>query len=50
VSLAVAPGEAAYLPLAHDYPGVPPQLPRDEVLARSSRGWNRRRTPRSART
>jgi DNA polymerase-1 len=33
VSLAVAPGEAAYLPLAHDYPGVPPQLPRDEVLA-----------------
>jgi DNA polymerase-1 len=34
ISLAVAPGEAAYLPLAHDYPGVPAQLPRDEVLAR----------------
>jgi DNA polymerase-1 len=49
VSLAVAPGEAAYLPLAHDYPGVPPQLPRDEVLARCSPGWNPR-TPRSART
>jgi len=34
VSLAVAPGEAAYLPLAHHYAGVPAQLPRDEVLAR----------------
>jgi DNA polymerase-1 len=34
VSLAVAPGEAAYIPLAHHYAGVPPQLPRDEVLAR----------------
>ncbi|WP_300454592.1 DNA polymerase I [Accumulibacter sp.] len=34
LSLAVAPGEAAYLPLAHDYPGVPVQLPRDPVLAR----------------
>ncbi|MFZ2855406.1 MAG: DNA polymerase I [Rhodocyclaceae bacterium] len=34
ISLAVAPGEAAYLPLAHHYAGVPQQLPRDEVLAR----------------
>jgi DNA polymerase-1 len=34
ISLAVAEGEAAYLPLAHDYPGVPAQLPCDEVLAR----------------
>jgi DNA polymerase-1 len=34
VSLAVAPGEAAYIPLAHHYAGVPAQLPRDEVLAR----------------
>ncbi len=34
ISLAVAPGDAAYLPLAHHYAGVPPQLPRDEVLAR----------------
>jgi DNA polymerase I len=34
ISLAVAPGEAAYLPLAHHYAGVTPQLPREEVLAR----------------
>ena len=34
VSFSVQPGEAAYLPLAHDYPGAPPQLPRDEALAR----------------
>jgi DNA polymerase-1 len=34
ISFAVAPGRAAYVPLAHDYPGAPAQLPRDEVLAR----------------
>jgi len=34
ISFAVAPGEAAYIPLAHDYAGAPDQLPRDEVLAR----------------
>ncbi|MFT3961882.1 DNA polymerase I [Propionivibrio sp.] len=34
ISFAVAPGEAAYVPLAHDYAGAPAQLPRDEVLAR----------------
>ena len=34
LSFAIVPGEAAYLPLAHSYPGVPLQLPRDEVLAR----------------
>ncbi|MCC6208162.1 MAG: DNA polymerase I [Gammaproteobacteria bacterium] len=34
VSFAVTPGEAVYVPLAHDYPGIPPQLARDEVLAR----------------
>ncbi|MES2976782.1 MAG: DNA polymerase I [Pseudomonadota bacterium] len=34
LSFSVAPGEAAYIPLAHDYPGAPAQLPRDEVLAR----------------
>jgi DNA polymerase-1 len=34
VSLAIAPGEAVYIPLAHHYAGVPAQLPRDEVLAR----------------
>jgi DNA polymerase-1 len=33
VSFAVAPGEAAYVPLSHDYAGAPPQLPRDHVLA-----------------
>ncbi|MES2770682.1 MAG: DNA polymerase I [Pseudomonadota bacterium] len=34
ISFAVAPGEAAYLPLAHDYPGVPAQLALDAVLER----------------
>ncbi len=34
VSFAVTSGEAAYVPLAHDYPGAPAQLNRDEVLAR----------------
>ncbi len=32
ISLSVRPGEAAYIPVAHDYPGAPEQLPRDEVL------------------
>ncbi len=32
LSFAVEPGEAAYLPVAHDYPGAPEQLPREEVL------------------
>ncbi len=32
VSFAVAPGEAAYLPLAHSYAGVPEQLPRESAL------------------
>ena len=34
ISFAVAPGQAAYVPLAHDYAGAPAQLPRDEVLSR----------------
>jgi DNA polymerase I len=34
ISLSVAPGEAAYIPVAHIYPGVAEQLPRDEVLAK----------------
>ncbi len=34
ISFSVQPGEAAYLPLTHDYPGAPEQLPRDEVLAK----------------
>ncbi len=37
-SLSVAANEAAYIPLAHDYPGAPDQLPRDEVLQKL-RGW-----------
>ena len=32
ISLAVKKGEAVYIPLAHDYPGAPEQLPRAEVL------------------
>jgi DNA polymerase I len=34
ISFCVKPGEAAYIPLAHNYPGVYEQLPIDEVLAR----------------
>ena len=32
ISFAVTPGNAAYVPLAHDYPEVPEQLNRSEVL------------------
>lgn len=31
-SFAVEPGEAAYVPVGHDYAGAPPQLSLDEVL------------------
>ena len=34
LSLSVAADEAAYIPLTHDYPGAPDQLPRDDVLAK----------------
>ena len=34
ISLSVAPGEAAYIPLGHEGPDAPTQLPLDEVLAR----------------
>ncbi|MBN8746676.1 DNA polymerase I [Xylophilus ampelinus] len=34
ISFSVQPGEAAYIPLTHNYPDAPEQLPRDEVLAR----------------
>ena len=34
ISFSVKPGEAAYIPLAHNYPDAPEQLPRDAVLAR----------------
>jgi DNA polymerase-1 len=33
ISLSVKPGEAAYIPVAHDYPGAPKQLDRDFVLS-----------------
>ena len=33
VSFAIEAGSAAYVPLAHNYPGAPDQLDRDEVLA-----------------
>ena len=33
ISFAVRPGEAAYVPLRHDFPGAPDQLPIAEVLA-----------------
>jgi DNA polymerase-1 len=32
ISFAIQPQEAAYVPLAHDYPGAPQQLDRDHVL------------------
>jgi DNA polymerase I len=34
ISVSVAVGEAAYIPLAHNYPGAPAQLPLDDVLQR----------------
>ena len=34
VSFAIEPGHAAYVPLAHDYAGAPPQLDRAATLAR----------------
>jgi DNA polymerase-1 len=34
VSFSITPGEAAYVPVAHNYPGAPEQLPRDAVLAK----------------
>ena len=34
ISFSVAPGAAAYIPLAHNYPGSIDQLPREDVLAK----------------
>jgi DNA polymerase-1 len=34
LSFCIEPGHAAYLPLAHDYPGAPDQLDRKKTLAR----------------
>jgi DNA polymerase-1 len=50
MSLAVAPGEAAYLPLAHHYPGAPPQLPRRRSAGALKPWLESERTRRSART
>lgn len=33
LSLCIEPGKACYIPLAHDYPGAPAQLPMQDVLA-----------------
>lgn len=49
ISFAVTPGEAAYLPLAHDYAGAPAQLPQNKHWRGSRAGWNRQTTPRSGR-
>ncbi len=35
LSFAVSPGEAAYVPLSHDYPGAPEQLSRDRGTGRT---------------
>ena len=32
LSFAVEPGKACYIPVGHDYPGAPAQLPREQVL------------------
>jgi DNA polymerase-1 len=45
LSFAVAPGEAAYLPIAHRYAGAPEQLGRERALA-LLRPWLEDRTPR----
>ncbi len=34
ISFSITPGEAAYIPLTHDYPDAPAQLPLDDVLAK----------------
>ncbi len=34
ISFSIEPGRAAYVPVAHNYPGAPDQLARDQVLAR----------------
>jgi DNA polymerase-1 len=46
IALAVNPGEAAYIPLAHRYPGTPDQLDRATVLARL-RDWLTSNAPKA---
>jgi DNA polymerase-1 len=50
VSFAVNAGEAAYVPLAHSYPGAPAQLDRELVLARLKPLLEDPGAPRWART
>ena len=38
ISLAIEPGKACYIPVAHNYAGAPDQLSRDHVLGKM-RGW-----------
>jgi DNA polymerase I len=47
IGFATAPGEAAYLPLGHDYSAAPDQLPADAVLARL-RPWLESSAPQKA--
>ncbi|MBW8832896.1 MAG: DNA polymerase I [Burkholderiales bacterium] len=46
ISLAVTPGEAAYIPLLHSYAGAPDQLPLNEVLARLKPWFENPRAPK----
>lgn len=50
VSFAISAGEAAYLPLAHDYLGAPPQLDRDATLAPTQAAARRPGLAESVRT
>ncbi|EWH03489.1 hypothetical protein Q427_03095 [Halomonas sp. BC04] len=50
IGLALEPGEAAYIPVAHDYIDVPDQLDRDQVLALLRPLWEDPRGARSDRT
>ena len=45
ISLAIEPGHACYIPIGHHYAGAPPQLDRDDVLAKLS-PWLTDPTPR----
>jgi DNA polymerase I len=49
ISFACGPGEAAYLPLVHRYPGAPQQLPFDATLARLKRWLEDPSKPKVAR-
>jgi DNA polymerase-1 len=48
IALAVQPGEAAYIPLAHRYPGAPDQLDRAAALARL-KSWLESSAPKAGR-